>query len=670
MRILLAQNTHYYPAFGGGDKSNRMLVEALAARGHFCRVVARRRAASEDEYFAELAARGVTAAVTEPGRVRFTLAGVDVDVSLEPDARPLLRQAIDTFAPDVILLSTDDPAQLLLETAFGAGGARLVYLVRTTLSLPFGPEAAFPSDEKTERLRRTDAVVAVSRYVAEYVRRWSGIEAIALPISLLEPGPWPALGRFDNEFVTMVNPCAVKGLPIFLALADAMPQVRFAAVPTWGATTADLEAIRRRPNVTILPPADDIERILECTRVMLVPSLWAEARGRIVVEAMLRGVPVLASNVGGLPEAMMGVDYLLPVRPIERYRPMVDEKLVPVPEVPEQDITPWRAALEQLLHDPEQYAALARASREAALAYAAGLSVEPFESFLRDLAAGPRRARSLAPEPRQILSAEKRTLLAALLKRTASPSHAVERWFPSLKQQTGVRLRLFCFPYAGGGTAVFRGWAERLPAWVGVCPARLPGRESRLAEPAFDRVEPLVEALFGALREHLEAPYALFGHSLGALITFELARRLEREGRPWPVALLVASARAPQFRVQPLGEAEPDEEALIEELRRLGGGGALLVNEELRKLLLPVLRADCALARRYCYEPGPPLEVPIRVYAGAGDARLDRAALEAWKQQTRSTFRLRLFAGDHFFLHSCEAEFLRALAEDLNELLG
>lgn len=669
MRILLAQNTHYFPAFGGGDKSNRLLMEALAARAHLCRVVARRRAASESEYIAELASRGVAGSVTQRGRVHFTLAGVEVDVSLEPDARPLLKQAIEAFAPDVILLSTDDPAQLLLEAALGAGGARLVYLVRTTLSLPFGPEAAFPSEEKTERLRRADAVVAVSRYVAEYVRRWSGIEAIALPISLLEPGPWPALGRFDNEFVTMVNPCAVKGLPIFLALADAMPQVRFAAVPTWGATAADLEALRRRLNVMILLPADDIARILERTRVMLVPSLWAEARGRIVVEAMLRGVPVLASNVGGLPEAMMGVDYLLPVRPIQRYRPMVDEKLVPVPEIPEQNITPWRSALEQLLNDPERYAALARASREAALAYAAGLSVEPFESFLRDLAARPRRAESLALQPRRTLSPEKRALLAALLKRTAAPSHAAERWFPSLKQQTGVRLRLFCFPYAGGGTAVFRGWAERLPAWIGVCPARLPGRESRLAEPAFDRVEPLVEALFGVLREHLEAPYALFGHSLGALVAFELARRLEREGRPRPVALVVASARAPQFRLEPLLEAEPDEEAFIEELRRLGGGEALLENEELRKLMLPVLRADCALARRYCYEPGPPLAVPIRAYAGSSDARLDRAALEAWKDQTRSTFRLRFFAGGHFFLHCPEAEFLRALAEDLSELI-
>jgi surfactin synthase thioesterase subunit/glycosyltransferase involved in cell wall biosynthesis len=672
MRILLAQNSHYFPAFGGGDKSNRLLMEALAERGHHCRVLARRREAAAGEYLEELAARGVAAEASRPGLVRFTLGGVTVEVCLQADARPALREAIASFAPDVILLSTDDPAQLLLETALDASSARLVYLVRTTLSLPFGPEAAFPSEDKTERLRRTDAVVAVSRYVADYVRRWSGIEAVALPISLLEPGPWPALGRLDNEFVTMVNPCAVKGISIFLALADALPQLRFAAVPTWGATAVDLEALRLRPNVTILPPADDIERILQRTRVMLVPSLWAEARGRIVVEAMLRGVPVLASNVGGIAEAMMGMDYLLPVRPIARYQRLVDEKLVPVAEVPEQDIAPWRIALEQLLSDPERYSSLARASRQAALDYAARLSVEPLESLLRDLAARPRQAFP-APSSRlpgaAALSPEKRALLTLLLKRTAAPSPAAERWFPFLRPRAGVRLRLFCFPYAGGGAAVFRSWAERLPPWIGVCPARLPGRESRLAEPPLEQIEPLLEALAEALGGHLDTPYAWFGHSFGALLAFELARRFEQEGRPRPVALLVAGARAPQFRRQPLPDAAPDQQELLAELRELGGA-QLLDSEELRKLMLPALRADCTLARRYCYQPGPPLEAPIRAYAGAGDARLSREAVEAWKEQTRSTFRLRLFPGGHFFLHTCEAELLGALSEDLTELIG
>ena len=113
---------------------------------------------------------------------------------------------------------------------------------------------------------------------------------------------------------------------------------------------------------------DDIDLLLARTRVLLVPSLWAEARSRIVLEAMLRGVPVIAGNVGGIPEAKMGVPYLLPVRPIEKYDPRLDEQMVPVAEVPPQDIGPWHEALARLTSDREHYEDLSRRSREAALA--------------------------------------------------------------------------------------------------------------------------------------------------------------------------------------------------------------------------------------------------------------------------------------------------------------
>ena len=204
------------------------------------------------------------------------------------------------------------------------------------------------SVSKTENLRHADGVVGVSHYVADYVKQWSGIDAIHVPISLLERvSEYPDLGSFDNPYVSMVNPCAVKGITIFLELADRLPQVQFAAVPTWGATAEDMDNLRRRPNITLFEPFDDIDDLLRVTKVMLVPSVWAEARSRIVLESMSRGVPVIAADVGGLHEALLGVDYLLPVNPIRSYRPVVDMNMVPIADVPPQDTRPWLQALER-----------------------------------------------------------------------------------------------------------------------------------------------------------------------------------------------------------------------------------------------------------------------------------------------------------------------------------
>src|SRR5205085_4817518 len=141
---------------------------------------------------------------------------------------------------------------------------------------------------------------------------------------------------------TFVNPCAVKGMAIFLDLADAFPRAAFAAVPSWGTNAEDLAVLRRRANVRMPDLVDDIDVLLARTRVLLVPSVWAEARSRMVVEAMLRGVPVMASNVGGIPEAKMGVPYLLPVNAIARYEARVDTQMVPAAQVPPQDVGPWR----------------------------------------------------------------------------------------------------------------------------------------------------------------------------------------------------------------------------------------------------------------------------------------------------------------------------------------
>jgi surfactin synthase thioesterase subunit/glycosyltransferase involved in cell wall biosynthesis len=679
MRVLLAHNSLYYPAHGGGDKSNRLLVEELAARGHTCRVVARIGsfgAAGHKAYLHELSTRSVAVIESSGGVVLFGHRGVEVHVvTSHPNFRSYFAEQIADLRPDVILSSTDDPAQMLLEAALKAASAHVVYLVRATLALPFGPDCAFPSARKTEALRRVDAVVGVSRYVAEYIRQWSGIQAVHVPISLLDAGPHPDLGRPDNEFVTLVNPCAVKGISILLALADRMPQVRFAAVPTWGTNAADRAALEERPNISILEPYDRIDDLLGRTRVLLVPSLWAEARSRIIVEAMLRGIPVLAANVGGIPEAMMGVDYVLPVRPIERYRAVLDEQMVPVAEVPEQNVEPWIEALGCLLGDRARYERLSKASRAAAEAYAANLGVEPFEQLLERVTASPKRdaaalAAGVSEGTPATLSPEKRRLLAMRLKKTRRPHRAAANlWFPGAEPAPGSMLRLFAFPHAGGGVSAFHGWRSALAGSMVLCPVRLPGRESRGQEPPLASMEELIEALADAVEPYLDAPFAFFGHSMGAAVAFELARALRARCRSLPAALLVSGARAPQFRLGHVPPPEPTESAFLEELKRLEGvPRQVLENAELLRVALPSLKADAALYRRYAYVEGPPLSCPIRAYGGVEDPNVSREHLEAWAGQTEASFKLRMFAGGHFFLTQSREALLKELVRDLAEL--
>jgi len=177
--------------------------------------------------------------------------------------------------------------------------------------------------------------------------------------------------------VTMINPCELKGVSIFIALAQAFPDVEFAAVPTWGADQDLVDRLRAMPNVHILKAANDIEEILSQTRVLLAPSLWYETFGYVVPEAMLRGIPVLAGDIGGLPEAKLGVDYVLPVVPGE----FTAKGFVTT----QQDIAPWSQALDELLSNEDAYMQCSRQSRQAALDFVAGVSVSPFEALMERL---------------------------------------------------------------------------------------------------------------------------------------------------------------------------------------------------------------------------------------------------------------------------------------------
>lgn len=239
-------------------------------------------------------------------------------------------------------------------------------------------------------------------------------------------------------------------------------------------------------------------------------------------------------------------------------------------------------------------------------------------------------------------------------------------WIVQPRPNPNATIRLFCFPYAGGAAHIFRDWPEYLPPFVDVCAVQLPGRGNRLREQPYTRLKALVPDAAAALRLFMDRPFAFFGHSMGALIGFEVARVLRDSGMPQPESLFFSGARAPQLkRNDPKTYDLPDEE-LIEELRRLNGTPAeVLEHEELLQLVLPLVRTDFEITETYEYIDGPPLDRPLIVFGGLADSEVGREKLEPWSQQTTGPFKLIMLPGDHFFLHSQQRMMLTSMSRDL-----
>lgn len=243
-------------------------------------------------------------------------------------------------------------------------------------------------------------------------------------------------------------------------------------------------------------------------------------------------------------------------------------------------------------------------------------------------------------------------------------------WWVLPRANPAARLRLFCFPYAGGGASMFRDWPGELPGDVEVWCAALPGRGARLREAPVNSITRLLPPLADAMLPYLDRPFALFGHSMGALIAFELARHLRREQAPSPSHLFVSGRRAPQLgRISQAVHELPRQE-LIRELRRLNGTPeAVLRSEELLTALLPTLRADLAACEQYVCRSDLPLAVAISAYGGSADPDVAREDLEAWGAQTSCGCSTQQFAGDHFFLlHGARREMFAAMAAMLRAL--
>lgn len=242
-------------------------------------------------------------------------------------------------------------------------------------------------------------------------------------------------------------------------------------------------------------------------------------------------------------------------------------------------------------------------------------------------------------------------------------------WFLRPRPNPQAKLRMFCLPYAGGGASAYVPWANLLPPSIELYAVQLPGRERRIREAAFTNSETLIAALVPQLLPLLDQPFVLFGHSMGALLSFELTRALRRQGIQ-PRALLVTGHRAPQLpdKRRPV-HALPEPE-LIDELRQMNGTPEeVLAHPELLELLIPIIRADFELCETYRYTSEPPLALPISAFGGLQDPLFSREELAGWREQTTATCTQRMLPGDHFFIHANRQALLQAILLDLRALL-
>jgi medium-chain acyl-[acyl-carrier-protein] hydrolase len=245
-------------------------------------------------------------------------------------------------------------------------------------------------------------------------------------------------------------------------------------------------------------------------------------------------------------------------------------------------------------------------------------------------------------------------------------------WFISYKPKSMARLRLFCFPYAGGGASSFYTWTNQLPSDVEIIGIQMPGLESRFHEPPIKSLKSVVNILAYAIYSQLDKPFAFFGHSLGAFISFELARQLSKQFSLKPVHFFVSGIRAPQIPNSKSPIHQLPKGAFLKELNRRYGGmiEEILQDPDLVQELLPGLRASFKMYESYKYVNGDPLDFPITAFGGLQDDTASQEDLEAWGKQTKRTFTLHMMPGNHFFIHLEREHFLQTLSNEVSKTLA
>lgn len=401
LRILLVHPMGYLSALGGGTTGNRIVMEQFAARGHRCQVITRSHHLSLNPGThappgTVILSRSETEVVAERNgvMVRNLLLG---DEQVEQLFSERLAQTLDEFQPDLILVNEE--VQILpAHPVFGvwlertlelAHGTPVITFVKTVICTPWGPWSFFPGPpEQVERCRsvfaRATGIVTSSNFGVAYLEQHAGLKATALPWPVYGTGPYPDLSSFSSPVVGTINPGRFKGASILIALATAMPSVRFGARLSWTSTSEVVGELEALSNFEPFPYAHGLAEIYRPFSIVLVPSLCPETFGRVPVEAMAHGIPVIAADLAGLREAMLGRPYLCPVRPIEKYDYMYEARgSEPFRAViPDQDVGPWQDALASILASEDHYRELSTNGRQAALRYIEQCSVERFHSGL------------------------------------------------------------------------------------------------------------------------------------------------------------------------------------------------------------------------------------------------------------------------------------------------
>jgi medium-chain acyl-[acyl-carrier-protein] hydrolase len=236
-----------------------------------------------------------------------------------------------------------------------------------------------------------------------------------------------------------------------------------------------------------------------------------------------------------------------------------------------------------------------------------------------------------------------------------------------------AKLRLFCLPYAGGGGSIYRTWQTSFPAAVEICPIQLPGREMRLKEPHIRNFRLLLKELSRALIPFTDEPYALFGHSMGALLVYELALDLVDQGRLPPSYVFVSGRQAPHISREILSKSihKMSDGEIVSELSLVSGStfAVALQDTELAKLVLPTLRADLEVCQSYSHLPHPPIKVSMAALGGASDPAVRPEDLQPWQETVSGPFSLHIIDGNHLFVVNAARQVQRIVRDALLPLV-